>query len=189
MRKIGCLGILVAMVLLLGLGIGTVANANDTTIEMVPQKIELRSFLKNNISVHHVDYISTWFIETEEVIKNGNYILEFRPSCSIRTDVIKYPEGEAYWIKTFITWLYVAPKDNDGIDGKKIRVCVDVFLEARFDNMEDVFEFYKEFFTARKENKKLSMKVKLVHKRGRYNKKGVELGYPKFRVSFVKSKK
>ncbi len=159
------LGILVVMILALSLGIGTVASAHEPTIEMAPQepqepqKIELKSFLEENISISLIG--SGWLVETDPSATKETYILEFNPPVWQETDVVWYPEGYKYDIELFVSWPFVTPIENERINGRKIKLLVKVHLIARFDNMSGILEFYEKIFTAIEKKEKLSVKVEL----------------------------
>ena len=179
MKRAKWLGILVVMVLVMSL-VGTVASA-DTTIKMDPQKIELEDFLESNIRV------DKWgWVEIDELVKGGTYIIEFTPWYRLETGVVGV---ETYILETWINYvLGVTPKDNDCyVNGEKVTLNVSVLLRAYFDNLEDLVEFHKELLQADKGGKKVSVEVELLDNYRYYTKEELESwSGPRFEVCFRK---
>lgn len=187
-RKLVILGVLV---LALSLGIGTIANAEKATIEMVPQKVELESFLERVIDVDQWDYLGTsetletlWVIEVDKVIKEGNYIIEFIPEMI--SQIYRIPETEVRFVTVCIGTLPITPENNVRT-GARITLSVRVIVTISCLDFKETLEFVEKILKAQKDNEKISMEVEIAFASSilvdeeRLEKEN----FPKFKVYFI----
>lgn len=168
MKKMKWLGVWICvMVLLLSFGAGAIASvgASGIYIEKAPEKIELETFLERIINIYPKENNprtndlpkNVWWIETDDFATEGSHVIEFKPR-RIQVD----EHLGTYFVKVWIDFaLLVVPTNNIDIYDEEITLSTEIWVQASFRNLEELFEFQEEILLAMKGNKKVSMEVKL----------------------------
>ncbi len=156
----------VAVILLLGIGIGTIAKAKVLKVQVPARNIELSSFFEKNVSVDSFKTITmteyTWYemLFNKDVTGSERvYLIEFTPPSRMKAGC--YSIGDdiyAYEVILYLDWVDL-PKRT--IDDKTITPVIEIEVVATFESPEEMLEFQKSILSAYTENKKVSMEVYL----------------------------